>query len=58
MQRSLDECTDELEVLAADEMGDESLTGRIRKRIEEVSGPKKNTVLGKDQGVKGSVYPP
>ena len=41
----LDECTDELEALAADEMGDESVTGRIRKRIEEIFGPKKNTVL-------------
>ena len=32
----LGECTDELEALAADEKGEESAAGRIRKRIEEI----------------------
>ena len=41
----LGECTDEPEALAADEMGDESVTGRIRKWIEEIFDPKKNAVL-------------
>ena len=40
----LDECTDELEALAADEMGEEPVTGRIRKRIEEIFGPKESVV--------------
>jgi len=36
----LDTCTDELEVLAADELGKEDITSRIRRRIEEIFGPK------------------
>jgi len=32
----LGECTDELEALAADEKGEESAAGRIRKRIEAI----------------------
>ena len=41
----LSECTDELEALVADEMGEESPAGRIRERIEEIFGPKENAVL-------------
>ena len=40
----LGECTDELEALAADEMGDGSVTGRIRKRIEEIFGRKESVI--------------
>ena len=40
----LDECTDLLEVLAADETGAESAAGRIRKRIEELFGGKKDVI--------------
>jgi len=39
----LEECTDELEALVADELGDGVLTKRLRKRIEEIFGPKVRT---------------
>jgi PAS domain S-box-containing protein len=35
----LDVCTDELEALAADECGQETITARIRQRIEALFGP-------------------
>ena len=40
----LGECTDELEALVADETGEESAAGRIRKRIEETFGGKKDVM--------------
>jgi signal transduction histidine kinase len=40
----LGECTDLLEVLAADETGEGSAAGRIRKRIEELFGGKKDVI--------------
>ena len=40
----LGECTDELEALAADETGVEFAAGRIRKRIEETFGGKKDVI--------------
>ena len=40
----LGECTDELEALVADEMGEESPAARIRKRIEEIFGPEKSVI--------------
>jgi signal transduction histidine kinase len=40
----LGECTDELEALAADEMGEESVASRIRKRIEEIFGRKESAI--------------
>ena len=40
----LGECTDELEALTADEMGEESVAGRIRKRIEEIFGRKESAI--------------
>jgi PAS domain S-box-containing protein len=36
----LDECADELSLLAADEVGEISIVERIRNRIEELFGPK------------------
>ena len=36
----LDQCTDELETLVAEEAGEGPLVARIRKRIEELFGPK------------------
>jgi len=36
----LDECADELEALVADEVGDGRIVERIKKRIEEIFGPK------------------
>ena len=38
----LDQCTDELEALVAEEVGEIPLAGRIRGRIEEIFGPKKS----------------
>jgi PAS domain S-box-containing protein len=40
----LGECTDELEALAADETGEESAAGRIRRRIEEKFGGKGDVI--------------
>lgn len=37
----LEECKDELETLVADEVGEGPLVERVRRRIEEVFGPKK-----------------
>ena len=37
----LDQCADELETLVAEEAGEGPAVGRIRKRIEELFGPKK-----------------
>jgi PAS domain S-box-containing protein len=36
----LDECADELEVLIAEEVGEGSVIGRIRERVEEIFAPK------------------
>jgi PAS domain S-box-containing protein len=36
----LDQCVDELEALAADELGEETLTERLRRRIDRLFGPK------------------
>jgi signal transduction histidine kinase len=36
----LDQCTDELEALAADEFGEESVTERLRRRIDWIFGPR------------------
>jgi signal transduction histidine kinase len=36
----LDQCTDELEALAADEFGEESATERLRRRIDWIFGPR------------------
>jgi len=47
----LGECTDEVEALAADETGEESAAGRIRKRIEETFGGKKDVIAEIDPGV-------
>ena len=41
----LGECTDELEAVVADETGEESAADRIRKRIEEIYGGKKDVIL-------------
>ena len=38
----LDQCTDEIEALVANEVGEELLVDRIRKRIEEIFGPKES----------------
>lgn len=40
----LGECTDELQALVADETGEESAAGRIRKRIEEIFGGKEDVI--------------
>ena len=40
----LDQCSDELETLLADEVGEGPIIGRIRKRIDEIFGPKKSVV--------------
>ena len=40
----LGECTDELEALVADETGEESAAGRIRKRIEKIFGGKEDVI--------------
>jgi PAS domain S-box-containing protein len=44
----LDECADELESLVAEEIGKDSVTQRIRNRIEEIFGPDKSPVIGND----------
>jgi PAS domain S-box-containing protein len=36
----LDQCTDELEALAAEEFGEESATARLRRRIDWIFGPR------------------
>jgi signal transduction histidine kinase len=36
----LDQCTDELEALAAEEIGEESLSDRLRRRIDWLFGPR------------------
>ncbi|MBN2420413.1 MAG: PAS domain S-box protein, partial [Deltaproteobacteria bacterium] len=36
----LDECSDELEALAAEELGDEKIVKKLRDKIEEIFGPK------------------
>jgi PAS domain S-box-containing protein len=36
----LDQCTDELEALAAEEFGEETITERLRRRIEWIFGPR------------------
>jgi signal transduction histidine kinase len=36
----LDECADELEALAADEFGEETVTERLRRRIDWIFGPR------------------
>lgn len=36
----LNQCTDELEALIAEELGEGLVLGRVRKRIEEIFGPK------------------
>ena len=38
----LDQCADELEVLAAEHVGDGPIVARIRDRIEEIFGPKES----------------
>lgn len=38
----LDECTDELEVLAIEELGEGEIVSRIRNKIESIFGPKMN----------------
>jgi len=38
----LDQCSDELETLIAQEVGDGPITSRITKRIEEIFGPKES----------------
>lgn len=38
----LDECADELEALAAEEMGEGRIVERIKKRIDEIFGPKES----------------
>ena len=40
MSSLLDACADEIEVLAADELDSESAAERIRKRIEDIFGPR------------------
>jgi len=40
----LDQCADELEALAAVEVGEGSVVERIRKRITEIYGPKENKI--------------
>ncbi len=39
----LDACVDELEVLISEELGEKDIIQRIRKKIEEIFGPKKAT---------------
>jgi PAS domain S-box-containing protein len=46
----LDQCSDELETLVAQEVGDGPVTSRIRKRIEEMFGPKEALVSKIDLG--------
>ena len=38
----LDACADELEVLVSEELGEEDIIQRLRKRIEEIFGPRKS----------------
>lgn len=38
----LDQCTDELEALAAEEFGEESATDRLRRRIDQLFGPRES----------------
>jgi len=40
LSRLLDQCTDELEALVAEEVGETSVVERVRNRIEEIFGPK------------------
>ncbi len=46
----LDQCSDELETLVAQEVGEGPVTSRIRKRIEEMFGPKEALVSKIDLG--------
>jgi PAS domain S-box-containing protein len=39
----LDACVDELEVLVSEELGEKDIIQRLRRKIEEIFGPKKST---------------
>jgi signal transduction histidine kinase len=46
----LDECTDELESLIAEEIGEGAVNNRIRNRIEEIFGPGRGEITENDIG--------
>lgn len=57
MGRLLDQCADTLEVLTAEQVGDEAVIDKIRNRIDEIFGPRdiiaENIIL--DQFVKAQI---
>jgi len=57
MDRLLDQCADTLEILTAEQVGDEAVMDKIRNRIDEIFGPRdaiaENIIL--DQFVKAQI---